>query len=329
MNKIVKIYNTVDFLSVYWKLTDYCNFSCSYCPSYLHAGDYAAARKPGYPTDSEIMACVDTLKDIASTSGKKVIVSIAGGEPTTHTMLEYIIDQLAPLCAVTIVTNGSRPVAWWDKLAKLPNAVTISLHPEFTKMDKISQLADYLISKKVCVYFNLSCDPKHWTDVINMYNALSADLKKLVKPKVLQKTNKSNTSLEHTLEYTKEQWDWINTTWQKHEIKFELSDIRLDTRVVFADDQESRLSAVNFYENDLNAHLGWRCAAGSESISISYDGYVTAAICSIRRLGRLDDFRLLTDLLFCTRRRCACPADHMLTKISPSAGRIDRLSVIK
>jgi MoaA/NifB/PqqE/SkfB family radical SAM enzyme len=323
MDKIVKIYNTVDFLSVYWKLTDYCNFSCSYCPSYLHSGDYAAARKPGYPTDSEITACVATLKDIASTSGKKVIVSIAGGEPTTHTMLEYIVDQLATCCAVTVVTNGSRPVAWWDKLTRLPHAVTISLHPGFTKIDKISVLADYLISKNVGVYFNLSCDPDHWSDVIAMYNSLSVDLKRLVRPKVLQKTNEYNTSLEYTLEYTQEQWNWINTTWQKNEIKFELSDVRLDTRVVFADGHESRLSAVNFYENDLNTHLAWRCAAGSESISISYDGYVTAAICSIKRLGRLDNFTLLPDLLFCTKRRCACPADHMLTKISPRIKNID------
>jgi hypothetical protein len=231
-------------------------------------------------------------------------------------MLDYIIEQLAPLCAVTVITNGSRPVAWWDKLAKLPQTVIVSLHPEFTKIDKISQLADYLISKNICIYFNLSCDRDRWSEVIDMYSSLSVDLKRLVIPKVLTNINQSNTSLEYTQDYSQEQWNWINSIRRIYEPNL-FSNVVLDTNVVFADGKKLKAESVNFYEHDLNAHLGWRCAAGSESISISYDGRVTAGICSIKRLGRLDNFKLLDNLLFCTKRRCVCPADQLLTKMGP------------
>ena len=68
-------------LMVYWILTDFCNFSCNYCPDFLHSGDFATGKKLGFPTDEEIFKFIDQLQHISETKKIKLQVQFGGGEP--------------------------------------------------------------------------------------------------------------------------------------------------------------------------------------------------------------------------------------------------------
>jgi MoaA/NifB/PqqE/SkfB family radical SAM enzyme len=171
-------------LYVYWTLTDFCNFSCNYCPSFLHSGEYHKGVSQGFPTDDQIIAFVDKLEGLAKTRRLEVVLS--GGEPTLHPMLPYIVSRLRDKCFLAITSNGSRGNDFWEKLLPI-SAVQLSIHPEFTKANKINSLSRIIVDSGTLLTYNLSCDPNNWEKMMELYDALEDEFKEFVVPKILQR----------------------------------------------------------------------------------------------------------------------------------------------
>jgi organic radical activating enzyme len=201
-------------LFVYWTLTDFCNFSCNYCPSFLHSGEYHKGISQGFPTDEQIIAFVDKLEELAKT--RRLDVVLSGGEPTLHPMLPYIISRLRDKCVLCITTNGSRGNDFWKSILPI-SAVQLSLHPEFTKSNKVNSLSRIIIDSGTNLRYNLSCDPNNWEKAMALYDGLDDEFKPLVTPKVLQQWEKNDKINRTTYSYTKEQSDWITINLEKYE----------------------------------------------------------------------------------------------------------------
>ncbi len=315
MKKIVEIKKSQNQFYMYWTLTDFCNFKCHYCPTQLHSGDFARGVKAGFPTNDEINTFIDRLIQ-RHLRGRELYMVISGGEPTLHPMFETIIERLAPYGFICVNTNGSRPFEWWSNLRVLPQQVTISLHPEFTKIDKVKDLARFLLVKGIELQFNLSCDPEHWNETVALYDALGDDLKVYAVPKVLNHLE----STRENYDYTLEQRNWIN---QKQNFHFRIRpkrtvEFRNIPDMVFEDGTKQKL--INISEltiNNQHDFKGWLCSAGSSSVNAHFDGQVWASICKITALGRLESFELLDAPVTCTKNYCTCPGDILLDKRRP------------
>lgn len=318
MNKIIEIKKPIDTLYIYWTLTDFCNFKCNYCPGTLHDGLYANGTKPGFPSDDQINVFLDNLIS-KHLRGRKLYMIISGGEPTVHPMFSTIIEKLAPYGFIGVNTNGARHYEWWSKLRVLPQLVTISLHPEFTKIEKINELSHYLLRQNVEVNFNLSCDTKHWDQTVNLYNLLDDVLKPMAQPKVL---NYLGTSDRDRYEYSQDQETFMDIVQARYDV-FRKGRGMLPSandRAIMTFEDGTTKPVTNIAEltmSRLNHFYQWKCSAGNSGINVNYDGNVWAGICKIQNLGRLENFTLLDKYIDCTRKFCPCPGDLRLNKYNP------------
>lgn len=304
MNKLIEIKQEHKFLFIYWLLTDYCNFSCRYCPPALHAGYYANGTIPGKVSDEQIEKFVDDIIN-KHLCGNKLLLGISGGEPTTHKMFPYILEKLRGFGDIEITTNGSRPINWWKNLPKLPSKVIISLHPEFTDIKKINKVGNFLVNSNVTVKFNLMCDPKNWNNVLYMYNELDVKLKSRVIPFQLKHLEGDGRLYDG---YTEEHYKFIKNVMElrnggesgHHATSIWENEHTLEYRGV---------DPIKLIASKQNSFNGWQCSAGKDGISIRVDGAVFGGICKITKLGTIDNFNLLNDSITCNRNFCPCPGD--------------------
>lgn len=301
-------------LYIYWTLTDFCNFRCNYCPPFLHSGEYHKGISQGFPTDEQITSFVDKLERMSK--DRQINVVLSGGEPTLHPMLPYIVSRLRDKCFLAVTSNGTRGDEFWKDVLPL-SSVQISLHPEFTKANKINSLSRVIRDSGTPLSYNLSCDPNNWDNVMALYNALDDEFKQFVQPKVLNRIGVQGELSRATYEYTEEQSKWMSDTliqfrWTGANSKANVS----NSRMVFSDGSvvsANRFGIITLNEwHDFN---GWKCRAGSESISVTYSGKVFAGICRSKYLGSIDDFELFNDYIICEQKRCVCPSDIKVNKV--------------
>jgi len=316
MSKIIEIKRNYDVLYVYWTLTDFCNFRCNYCPSSLHAGDYKNGRKPGYPSNDEIRTFLDRLINVHA-KGRVLLVSIGGGEPTLHPMYEEIVDTLHPHGVVETITNGARAYEWWTGLKNLPDKLTISLHTEWTKIDKVNELGEFLLDRNVSIAYNLMCDPGHWNRTQEMYNQMSPRLRPFVTGKIL--TDHDDGPDNGTpWGYTPEQMEYIKSIYATGKIvpSRKIHDgMNIAPMIYYDDNSSSRMdNPFEIVNNWQHSFKGWECSAGRNGIAINFDGYAYAGNCRTQQLGRIGTFDLLTEPIICPNKWCKTAADIQLNK---------------
>jgi MoaA/NifB/PqqE/SkfB family radical SAM enzyme len=300
-------------LYIYWQLTDFCNFRCNYCPPFLHNGDHHKARLPGFPTDEEIIAFLDRLEEFSKT--RKINVALSGGEPTLHPMLPYIVSRLRDKCFLSITSNGTRGDDFWKEILPI-SSVQLSLHPEFTKANKINSLSKIVRESGTPINYNLSCDPANWDNMMTLYNEIDDEFKPLIQPKLLNRIGVKGELAHTTYDYNEDQYEWMEKTlksfrWDGANTKENIA----KARMIFSDGSvisANKLGIITL--NEWHDFKGWKCSAGSESICVTYSGKVFSGICRSIFLGKIDNFKLYEEYIICPQKRCVCPSDIRVNK---------------
>ena len=306
--RIIKINNTNQIIYVYWVLSDFCNQHCSYCPKELHSGHF---HSQGYPFKKDIDSLLDKLIDTSKQKNKKIHISIAGGEPTLHPELPYILDRLKPHSFIEIITNGTRNVTWWETIKSLPDRIIITLHPEYynSKKTRIDELSTFLFNNKIDFQFNLMCHPNQWDTVMEILNDIPMKFRPRVSPKMLLDYENPDTPLLYP--YTEKQLNFV-----KHYQTIMKLRTELPVKSIYSDGSVSIAIARKIIASNEHHFQNWKCSAGVDSISVQKDGTVRAGICGAQQLGRMDNFKFLDEYIDCPRSNCPCPADIILDKYS-------------
>jgi MoaA/NifB/PqqE/SkfB family radical SAM enzyme len=122
---------------VSWCFFNLCNYDCSYCPPNLKSGSLK-----GLPLET-VKEIVDELRALHPT--KKFLFEFTGGEITPYRdfteMVTYLRDQS---CDVNILSNGSRPLAWWKQHAPLLKHVCLSFHLERANADHYAEILEVI-----------------------------------------------------------------------------------------------------------------------------------------------------------------------------------------
>lgn len=312
MKRPIAVVQTVPTFEIYWTLTDFCNFKCNYCNPILHSGDFHQNRKVGFPTQQEIETFLDNIGK-KYLKGRQLVVRLSGGEPTLHPMIVDIVARLKEYNGwLGITTNGSKPEDFWKQILPL-DEVTISIHPEFTNIDRINRISKVILNSGSRLGYNLSCDPNNWDNVIALYNSLDDELKQYVNPKVLNRINVKDENYKLNYDYEPYQKEWINEIIQK-KINWEKDPIN-SSFLLFSDGSKiSARSVGRITLNNWHAMKGWSCNVGIDSVSVSFSGDAYAGICHSQKLGRIDSFELLQEPIVCKISRCICPGDLRVSK---------------
>lgn len=154
----MKIYSLIDLDDMKvlkWRLTDFCNYHCSYC-----------IRRPianPQTLQEDMEACKKALPEVVRIAehlnyrfDKLVKIDLIGGEVSCSDDTKEIIKQLGfcdAIGKINITTNLSRNIDWYTDLiesSKKKVSITASFHPEEADLD--TYLKKALILSKLCQF---------------------------------------------------------------------------------------------------------------------------------------------------------------------------------
>ena len=151
-------------IKIQWNLTNHCNFNCEYCPDVLKSGSILL------PDPQTFVRGFSLVYNKFSS----LRISLLGGEPTTYRGLEWALDSVDkdPNKKITLETNASREISWWNKYAEFLDKVIISFHLHFLKLEHLIFVLETLKDKNISVHIKLPITPKYWDDILKVRSIL-------------------------------------------------------------------------------------------------------------------------------------------------------------
>ncbi len=298
-------------LHIDWVINNVCNYACSYCAPELHAST------SGQPHFENSLKFLDFVHEKINPNSKRL--EISGGEPTMWPRLKDFLKQMNPNYYVTMVTNGSRTLRWWEEFISEVNnvtVITISVHLEYADLEHIVSLCKLLDKKvrtTVLIVFNPSkrAEAKMFAE---RFAAENLNITYTVKPV----TNRFDIDGDNeSLFYTSEDKDFINksTKYKQHGFP----PMFTSSRLVVDGEIKPPFFGAEVITNKINKFSGWWCEAGRKRLTIWHDGNVYGAGCSTAKgnlLGNINEsseIKIINGLV-CKTLHCACLPDMRIPK---------------
>jgi organic radical activating enzyme len=320
MKEIVKIetMEPKNRLRIEFMIGNYCNYKCWYC------GPYANGGNTRWPNDYEfLLKNFKHLLDFYIDNGRDNFeVNLLGGEPSLWPNVSKFARDLKELynVKVTMTTNGSRTLRWWEQNADSFDKILFSYHHKEADLEHYIQVLDTVYDKGIPINSLVMMDPTVWDECVQ----------------AIEKMKESRRSwficaMEvHPPQYTPEQRNFFKKHIKRRPpiyrlLKDEYENIlKGKTKVVYKDGRKEKIERNYLSCNDLNNFKGWMCNIGIENINIQKDGKITG-ICGNYVYGE-ERFYNLYDPNFaevfqpklkpslCTKTGCWCQPEMLMTK---------------
>lgn len=289
-----------------WMIGNSCNHSCSYCPAQLHDG---SIRWQEADAIKAMFRKLDT--HYARGMGKKVWIQFTGGEPTMHPQITDLLRAASSHdFKVSLISNASRTRRFWEGIASRLDAVILTYHSEFVDHNHFVEIAAFL-ADTMPVHVNVTLPPEGFDEVFRRAEEIGAAIPEL--------------SL--SLKPLREGFGDLLYPYSPDQLR------RLETRITQPDRRKATLPRTvmvrEFASGDYdvrranamitagqNRWKGLICSAGLESLRVHANGAITRAVCGeggeLGKIGTVEE--LPTTPIRCSRERCACVADILITK---------------
>lgn len=290
-----------------WNLGTACNYSCSYCPDHLHDGSFA------WPDYETVKNFCDRAIDHYRKMGRIIFFQFSGGEPTLYKSIERLAAYLrSQSCRVGVISNASRPEAWWRKFRDLLDRVVLTHHIEFVDIQHFLSIA-HLTSETIRTHVNVTMLPSRFEECLeNAYRvAQTCDSVTLtLKPLLLDFG-------ERMYDYSDKQKRVMRETVFPSPRRQMGEPVRGLMKKVFDDGTRTLVKASHLIVNEENRWKGWSCDVGVELLSINYRGDVYKGVC--RQDGKIGHFfdqnlRFPISSTICDRNVCHCVSDIITSK---------------
>lgn len=301
-----------DHVVINWCLTSVCNYRCSYCPEDLHNGKIKG------PELSEMKRIVDSIADHYE---KKIFFEFTGGEVTFYKYFDELIDYIKSKgCDVGILSNGSRPLDWWEKRIDKLDHVCLTLHNEFVKADHFFEVIKFICGR-VTTHVNIMMDPKNFefchdfakkigNEIFGVSIAIQPILKGMI-GEVVDYTKEQLTILENQNIYKNP--NALIKALSSDKMKI----YRGHMKQTFQDGRVKGVDTAELIANKQNNWNGYRCYAGIENLVIEINGNVYRGWCKIGgEVGNIYDknIEFPSKPITCNIDYCHCGLDIMCTK---------------
>lgn len=273
-----------------WRLTNWCNYKCSYCPNLRIITD-------NYQHDDHA-----TYHKLVTTRLRTVempfTVCLTGGEPTLYPGIYDVVKDLAGIdnCQnAVLMTNLSRPASFYEKFGLIGSSkvvVMASAHPEYVKADQFIEKSMLLAKMSPMRYTAHVClvdDPNTWDTSERIITTL-IDAGVNVKPNMLFET------VDSKQDYTPE----FYTRFLKY-FEQESDSLIHEIECVFDDGTTGVLKDYEFEIEGLNRFKGYRCKTAA--FKIMMDGTISNS-CTGRALPLLLNDKNLVHEELCPKDVC-------------------------
>lgn len=270
-------------------LGNLCNYKCWYCFPGSHEGTH---RFPDF--DLTVKNLKHLVDYYISQGKKKIFLNILGGEPTLWPRLGEFAEIFSKNnCLISMLTNGSRTIRWWEENSKYFSKINISCHHENIDVNHIRQVGDLIYENNCLVDASVLMDPLSWDKCVKIIDDL-----KLSKNKW---TIVSAEVVHETISYTEEQKQYLlKFVHRKPNLWYfyKNNNHPVDKIKVKFNKENKKVSVLSNHImiNSLNKFKGWDCNIGVDYILIDKDGRITGPCAT--KLYNLDFFYNLYDLDF-------------------------------
>jgi len=294
-----------------WMLGNSCSYACSYCPKALHDGSVRWQRA------EDVVAFYDLLHaHYVRHRGRRVWLQFTGGEPTMHPQIIRLLEAASERgFAVSLISNASRTLRFWQRIAPHLDSVILTYHNEFAALDHFRDVGRHL-AETMPVHINVTMRPDHFDRTLAEAQALRDAL-----PSASITLKPLRVDFEDALfDYAPAQLAVMNAGLPATG-PAQGAMPRGTMTVSRAGGSPQKVRANEFMLRGENRWKGYLCNAGIEALRIKGSGSVTRAVCSVGgEIGRLGgEVRLPTAPIACTAEVCACVADILITKSRPGA----------
>lgn len=322
MKQIISIKSTQpnNHLNIGWAISNVCNFKCRYCFPGSNEGD-APNPKNVDLVSKNLIHLVNYYK---SKLGKNFFhLTILGGEPTVWAQFGDFLEQMKSHknIYISVLSNGSRTLRWWETYGGLIDNLTLSLHVSQANLDHSIRVADIVYKKGKKVTVQVMMDTSCWDQCVESISYMKKNSKY---PWMIE----TKPIIHSSVNYTDEQKSYLNRSmkryptifWLIKNIKYLLNGHIRITRSVATFNDGSKLKAKDpdYILSDNTKFTNWNCDIGVESILIDQYGNINGS-CGQNLFGSLNildsnftkDFAPKLGSISCRMDSCTClPATH-------------------
>lgn len=281
-------------IRIQWSLGNHCNYNCEYCPDTLKLGSVPL------PDPDKFVRAFGIIYD----RFEEFSLQIVGGEPTAYEGLDVALRSVRkdPCKQLTLETNGSKSLTWWQQhIAHFANVV-ISVHKR-TDVDHILKVAELLQTSSVELKIKFPIQPVNWNEIVQIrdsfrHSGFVTELHLLYK-------NFTQGNNEY-YDYSQEQMDYYyrDKGIELNQISNQIEQIRI---------------------HKLNEYTGHMCWAGVEQFVIDRQGYVFRGWCEQNgTMGNILEGTVdwANNPVVCRRRLCTNGFDLQARKSEGSWGNL-------
>jgi MoaA/NifB/PqqE/SkfB family radical SAM enzyme len=278
----VKIISTQksNVLAIRWNPTNVCNYKFRYCFPDNNTGTHRAPNNLNLVVKNFKFLLDQYKEKLAKT---KFQIYLAGGEPTLWKDLGIFLKEIKKYhnVYVTLVSNGSRTIRWWQEYADKIDNAHLTLHIAEGDVDHIIKVADLLYAAGSKVTVKILMDTLHWDKGVEHIETMKRQSKYpwfIQVEKVIEQTVDASipTYTTDQMKYIKHSikripslsWFWKNRSLLKEELRMWDSKTVLDTKkVIWA-------RPGTYINNNWNSFENWSCDIGLENIYIDWTGEI-------------------------------------------------------
>lgn len=303
------------FLTILWQVNNWCNFKCTYCNTFSNGGDYKNNNK----VDKSLEVFEDLITTYQLKGINKFFLKITGGEPSMWNGTIPVIKKFNSLVSkqnsrVSINTNLSRDISWWEENYNLFDVVIGSYHSEFTDLNQYLKVTQFL-QDKVHLKTKIMMNKDSFEECINVaervkqlcnnyrieYTPVLAELTSKVDPYYYEK---------------QEHLDFFKTNSNENKISTAKEKDKFKMVKVTSNNKKSHVTDNQLVVERKNTFLDWTCNI-YENLFISRDGDIKQSTCGLgKTIGNI--FEGLTDNtlipITCKKTWCHCGVDIMNSK---------------
>lgn len=319
MTKIIEIKSDKksNHLRIEYMVGNYCNFKCWYCDPYANAGTHR------WFDDTDLL--LDNFKHLFNyyiSRGKTNFeLNYVGGEPSLWPNIGVFSKKIKEEfdCLITITTNGSRTLRWWDKNARTFDKIRLSCHPGQVDIDHYIDVCDLIYEKDVALNAMIMMDPINWGESISLIEKCKKSKHKWC-ISILEVYSNHN--------YTDDQKSYISKNVKRPASL--LYSIRhkdfsfTKPRAVLDDGTVNKIERNFLSLNNLNRFEGWECNLGLDSINIHKDGKLSG-VCGMKLYKEQfyyniydkdfkEKFNPDLEPVICELEKCYCQPEQLLNK---------------
>lgn len=307
-----------EVLNIDINLGNYCNYKCWYC----WPGSNDGTRK--FPNVDVMKRNITHLiNHYIKNSNKRVFdIHFCGGEPSHWPKLIEFVTFLKSNydCLISMTTNASKSMQWWEKAAPYFDRVHVSCHREYSDVEHLKTVCDYLYTKNVVASVSVMMDPRAWDQCMNIVGNLKTSKKRW--------TIRYVEIIDPTIDYTLEQKQVLekfrarkpNIFWFLKNNKYYISKVT----AIDSNNKKHRLEDNEVLLRRLNNFYGWSCSVGVNWLNINNMGII-AGTCNQKLYGESEYYNLYDpdfpkkfnpklQYAVCEQTSCVCSVETVMHK---------------